>query len=472
MFLEQGLNNILMTYRGDLNIMAIKHQKRYLTCFILIYTILFLSACTKNIDTKDTDKLMAININEREVSVQVNQTIQLSVTKDPVSSNEEIVWESLNVSVATVSNTGLVTGVKEGTATIFVHNETSTVYDSISITVTKEDVKPSPDPVFYSNSVVNFRVSADPSIIRHEGIFYAFVTGVNSKIMTSENLVDWVNTDVAPIPNRPTWATKNAGVWAPDIVKVGDEFIMYYSASVWDDPNPGIGYATAPHPLGPWTDHGKMFLSSEIGVNNSIDPAVFIAEDGNVYMIWGSFRGLYGAQLTADGKSFIGGIEGAKANKVLIAGYDTSLPWNGSTYEAPYVIYRDGYYYLFSSTGLCCEGLNSTYAVRVARSRNPLGPYVDSLDRSMLAGDRGHHVINGTSRMVGPGHNSIIKDDEGSDWIVYHVWDFKDLTTTPPYRTMAIDKLIWDSNGWPAVQYTNPSIKAVVPVINKQTNQE
>lgn len=443
-----------------------KHRKYAIMKILAIFVTVLLSGCINQIDTEEPKELMSIIINESNATVKVDETFQLTITKNPDDTDDVLIFESLSPLVAIVTQEGLITGVSEGVAVIYVHNEKSTVYDSVSVVVTKEVIE-QPDPVYYSNPVVNFRVSPDPSIIKHEGVFYAFVTGVNSKIMTSTDLINWENTNVAVILSRPTWATKNAGVWAPDIVKIGDEFIMYYAASVWDDPNPGIGYATAPHPLGPWTDHGKMFLSLEIGVHNSIDPAVFQAEDGKVYMIWGSFRGLYGIELEADGKSLKGGIEGARDNKVLLAGFETTQQWNETTYEAPYVIYRNGYYYLFSSTGLCCEGLNSTYAVRVARSANPLGPYVDSLGRSMLDGNRGHHVLNGTNRMIGPGHNSIVTDDNGDDWILYHVWDNKNLDNIAPYRMMAIDKLVWDEFGWPSVQNRMPSIRAVVPYIKK-----
>ena len=56
-------------------------------------------------------------------------------------------------------------------------------------------------------------------------------------------------------------------------------------------------------------------------------------------MIWGSFRGLYGVELTSDGLALKDG-ENAKDTKVHIAGYDTSTGWNGSTYEGAYVILK------------------------------------------------------------------------------------------------------------------------------------
>ncbi|MBE0701234.1 MAG: family 43 glycosylhydrolase [Acholeplasmataceae bacterium] len=331
----------------------------------------------------------------------------------------------------------------------------------------------------YSNPVWE-PVLADPAVIRHEGTFYAYGTqdygywggddyGVRyTPILQSENLVDWTYAgSVFTLQTRPIWGTANAGLWAPDIVKIGDTFNLYYSLSTWGDPNPGIGVATAPHPLGPWTDHGEVLRSLSIGVNNSIDPAVFVA-DGNVYMIWGSFRGIYGVELTNDGLALKDGIN-THNTKVLLAGLDTSTSWNAATYEAPYVIFKDNYYYMFLSSGTCCDGYNSTYNVRVGRSSSPLGPYIGHDDRSMLGTYRGYQVVIGSSFFAGPGHNSVAIDDDGNYWLIYHAFDKSEPASygNSPRRSMLIDLLIWNENGWPSVQGTMPSnTKRLSPIID------
>lgn len=309
-------------------------------------------------------------------------------------------------------------------------------------------------------------ILADPSIIRHDGIYYAYGTqddgvwgdefGVKyGPIIQSTNLIDWTYTgSVFTGVNRPAWGTLNAGLWAPDIVKINDTFILYYSLSLWGDENPGIGFATADHPAGPWTDQGKLFLSSEIGVNNSIDPAVFTGQDGKVYMVWGSFRGIYGIELASDGLSLAGDIAQAASDKVLLAGEDTSLPFNINTYEGAYVIYKDGYYYMFLSSGSCCNGVNSTYNVVVGRSTSPLGPYVDHAGNSMTQTQVGYQVVMPSSLFTGVGHNSIAIDDAGDYWLVYHGYDLSqpDKVGNSNRRSLLIDKLIWDDNGWPSVE--------------------
>lgn len=287
----------------------------------------------------------------------------------------------------------------------------------------------------------------DPSVVRHsDNYWYAYGTG--GKVARSTNLATWEWQPTYQPPGAGfNWGTPNADVWAPDIVKIGDLFFNYYSLSLRGDTNPGIGFATAPSPVGPWTDHGKLFLSLEIGVKNSIDPVVVKAHDCRLYLIWGSFYGNYVLELTADGLALKDGAN-AVTTKKLIAG----APYQGfagSRYEGMFVRYKNGYYYLFASTGSCCLGANSTYAVVVFRSRSPTGPYVDRNGTTPLSFDTiGESVIKGeTINYLGPGHNSIAEDDAGNWWLVYHgyqvgIWN---------ERRLMVDRLVWDSEGWPSV---------------------
>lgn len=299
---------------------------------------------------------------------------------------------------------------------------------------------------------------ADPSYVKCEedGYYYLFATG--SKIIKTLDLVNYEY--VGNALSRPTWGSDWAGIWAPDVQYVDGQYVMYYSLSRWDDPNPGIGIATAPHPAGPWEDKGKLFNSEEIGVNNSIDPMVY-QEDGKVYMVWGSFRGIYLVELEKDGLSLKNGLEYAKENKILIAGYDTSRPLDVSTYEGSYIIKKDNYYYLFLSNGQCCSGAYS-YNLRVARSENIAGPYVDKTGTSVLGGDKGTTIINASADFKAVGHNSVLVDDAGDYWSLYH--GFKMVLNEETYETtldgskrvLLMDKLVF-TDGWPSVLGGIPS---------------
>ena len=103
-----------------------------------------------------------------------------------------------------------------------------------------------------------------------------------------------------------------------------------------------------------------------------------------------------------------------------------STPWPNvpsirGAVEAPFIIHRGDFYYLFASFDFCCRGVDSTYYVVVGRSENITGPYVDRDGVEMLDGG-GTQVTFPTERWRGPGHNAILQDN-GVDYIVYHAYD-------------------------------------------------
>ncbi|RED55550.1 family 43 glycosylhydrolase [Cohnella lupini] len=309
----------------------------------------------------------------------------------------------------------------------------------------------------YANPVFE-PVLADPSIVRGEdGFFYAYGTedewnaGEKSKlvpIVKSADLVKWDYVGDA-FATRPDWK-KDGGIWAPDISFFNGKYYLYYSISDWGDQNPGIGVAVSDAPTGPFEDKGKLLESDEIGVENSIDPMLYVEEDGTPYLFWGSFNGIFGIRLSADGLSYQG-------EKFQIAGKD---------FEGPYIVKRGTYYYFFGSIGSCCAGKDSMYLVSVGRSESLAGPYLDAEDRDIkeasgtviLHGESANEEDGNAGRFVGPGHNSIIRDDSGTDWIVYHAIDTSDplLTNEATRRPLMIDPIRW-VDGWPTIKDQVPS---------------
>lgn len=299
----------------------------------------------------------------------------------------------------------------------------------------------------YQNPVVNYSLP-DPTIIKADnGYFYLYATEDirNLPIHRSRNLVDWEFVGTAFTKDtRPTFEPKG-GLWAPDINKIGSQYVLYYSMSRWGGEwTCGIGVAIADKPEGPFKDCGMMFRSNEIGVQNSIDP-FYIEDNGKKYLFWGSFRGIYGAELTNDGLSIKPGTE-----KKQIA---------GTAFEGTYIHKRNGYYYLFASMGTCCEGLNSTYQTVVGRSTSLWGPYVDRHGKSML--DNNYEVlIHKNEYFVGTGHNSeLVKDKKGNDWILYHGVS----VANPHGRVLLLDRVNWKKD-WPMVDKNSTSVKAKMPV--------
>lgn len=284
---------------------------------------------------------------------------------------------------------------------------------------------------------------ADPSVFRdEEGVYWAFAT--EGGYATSIDLINWTyEGNIFMTTGSPLWGSNGAHIWAPDVVKIGDTYLYYYSLSAWGDPNPGIGYNyTTDLNAHNWTAGEKLFDSNEIGVPNSIDPQV-IVDDGHVYMLWGSFRGIYAMELTTDGREIFGGLAYGVANKIQLT---------NNWYEGVYVQKINEYYYMFVSSGSCCAGLGSSYHVKAYRSKNLLGPYVDNNGINALDGG-GKVILTSSSYFVGPGHNGIAIDDFDQYWIVYHSYSLD----SPNKRQLLIDQLLFDKQGWPFVLGDKPS---------------
>jgi hypothetical protein len=268
----------------------------------------------------------------------------------------------------------------------------------------------------------------------------------NLPIHRSKDLINWEWVGTAFTDRTRPDFEPGGGLWAPDINKIGDTYVLYYSMSKWGGEwTCGIGCATADKLSGPFKDHGLMFRSNEINVQNSIDP-FYIEDAGKKFLFWGSFRGIYGIELSEDGLSVK---QGEKPRQVA-----------GTAYEGTYIHKKEGFYYFFASIGTCCEGLNSTYTTVVARSENLFGPYVDKNGRTMM--DNQHEVlIHKNSSFVGTGHNSeIVTDKVGNDWVFYHAV----ATKHPEGRVLMMDKISW-KDGWPVVATDSPSLKSEKPVL-------
>ena len=297
------------------------------------------------------------------------------------------------------------------------------------------------NPVFDQNT-------PDPSVVQApDGAFYAYGTGGTCR--KSYDLVNWEDMGIAL--QRPTWndsvRTDKEGkvhpmrfsLWALDVSRVGKKYLVHYASAYWgNETRTGLGVAEGTSPT-EFTDCGKMFCSTEIGVQNSIDPC-YVKDKGKKYLIWGSFRRLYMGRLTKDGK------------RIKNPSHLTQVA--GTAFEGAMVYKRKGYYYLFASVGTCCEGAKSTYHTVVGRSKKLAGPYVDRQGGRMLD-NHYETIIKGNDRWKGPGHNSeIITDKEGDTWLLYHAYDALD---PEKGRVMLLDKLLWDEEGWPYVEGGTPS---------------
>ena len=305
----------------------------------------------------------------------------------------------------------------------------------------------------FTNPVID-RDAPDPTVIRaQDGNFYAYATWRNKNlpVYKSTDMVNWEYLGGAFEQDKVPMYVEKGAIWAPDINYIDGKYVLYFSESRWAAHwESCICRAVSDKPEGPYTDAKMLFRSTDVGVENSIDPAIF-QEDGRKYLAWGSFHGIYLTELTEDGLE-VDDIH----NLTRIA---------GSAYEGTYIHKRGNYYYLFASTGSCCEGLKSTYQTVVGRSKSLYGPYVDKQGRPML--DNHHEILlSGDDNVKGTGHDSqIITDDKGQDWIFYHAYDVKSPNAG---RKMYMDRVTW-VDGWPQIGENGHAVmEGSAPYIKKK----
>ena len=229
-------------------------------------------------------------------------------------------------------------------------------------------------------------------------------------------------------------------LWAPDVLRMGEKYFVYYSVSTFGRNTSAIGLAVGAS-VDPsssewqWEDRGPVMVTRAGDRMNAIDPAIFRdAADGTCWLAFGSFwDGIHLIQLDpATGLRL-----DPNQPPIRLAG--------APEIEASYLYARDGFYYLFVNWGICCRGVNSTYEIRVGRSRAVTGPYVDRHGVDLR--DRGGTlVLASTGRWIGPGHASICVRD-AQEWLVHHYYD-RELNGRPRLRMVP---LTWDDDGWPGV---------------------
>lgn len=288
----------------------------------------------------------------------------------------------------------------------------------------------------------------DPMTIRCGEYFYVFSTGNSADpllMRRSRNLHNW-ETLGAVIPDVPAWVQARisgvSNLWAPDAIYHNGRYYLNYSGSQFGTNTSTIGLLSNAtlDPASPdyeWVDEGEIISSAGQNVYyNTIDGAFFRAPDGQMWLAFGSFWG--GIKLTP--------LNSATMKPTTTPATLYSIAGRPSTaIEAPYLYYRNGYYYLFVNWDTCCQGVDSTYNIRVGRSASVTGPYRDRSGTSMISGG-GTLVLSSGQRWIGPGHACIVTVD-GQDFFSYHAYD----ALHNGRHTLRVNYLEWDAEGWPVV---------------------
>jgi arabinan endo-1,5-alpha-L-arabinosidase len=296
----------------------------------------------------------------------------------------------------------------------------------------------------------------DPVIIKQDSTYYIFCTGMGISMWSSKDMQNWKK-EKTVFDKAPQWAVSaipgfKGHIWAPDISYHNGTYYLYYAVSAFGKNTSCIGLATnktlnTSSKDYQWVDHGKV-IQSVPGRDmwNAIDPNEIDDEDGNHWLVFGSFwNGMKLVKLSNDLKSVA---EPEQWYTVAARQRNFLLPDSvagDAAIEAPFVFKKDNYYYLFVSFDYCCRGEKSTYKIMIGRSEKIQGPYVDRDGVAMSLGG-GSLLLEGDKNWHGVGHNAV-ESFNGTDYLVFHGYDANDNGKSK----LRIEKLNWN-NGWPHVQ--------------------
>ena len=319
----------------------------------------------------------------------------------------------------------------------------------------------------------------------------------------------------------------DGNMWAPDVIwnKAMNKWCMYLSVN-GDNWYSSIVLLTSDNIEGPYlyqdvvvmsgfhsgTSYKDTDLEKAIGTQaslpsryavgnkwgnrypNCIDPCVFYDENGKLWMSYGSWSGgIWMLELDENT-----GLRDYTVDYPLTGSGDgiTIDPYFGKKVaggfyvsgEASYIEYIGGYYYLFVTYGgLAAGGVptdynNGGYQMRVFRSENPDGPFIDSRNNSAVFSsyllnfgpkendnNRGENIFGaytswgnqakGNLGERSQGHNSIIAAEDGRTYLVYHT-RFQNWGESHQVR---VHQVFQSKNGWLVVapfEYTGEEVKS------------
>ena len=268
----------------------------------------------------------------------------------------------------------------------------------------------------------------DPFVLTHGSRFYAYATnanGANVPMAFSNDLETW-NLLAVPgnpdafhdaMPTLPRWAA-GGRTWAPEVMRVGDNFILYFTAHHRARDQQCIGAATSRDPRGPFVPQGTEPLVCQHGLGGTIDANPFRDADGQLYLYFKNDGNhpsarrateLWGQKLAPDGLSLV-------AEPVSLVRNDAE--WEGHLIEAPFMVRRgERYVMFFSANDFAWQPHQrlSSYATGYATCTTALGPCTDAGANPILASRRRPVCLSG------PGHPAVFEAN-GRQYMAFHAW--------------------------------------------------
>ncbi|MBE6981918.1 MAG: glycosidase [Ruminococcaceae bacterium] len=262
----------------------------------------------------------------------------------------------------------------------------------------------------------------DPFIVKTDAAYYMYATSFvmdGFKVWKSMDMENWEDLG-ACLDLSDSWTCKD--YWAPEVICHQGKYIMHYTARRKSDRSLRIGVAVSDTPEGPFTDvhNGPMF---DLGYA-AIDGHVFIDDDGQAYLYFSkdcsenyvtpTLRAsqMCVCKLSEDLLHITG-------EPVTLFGpsesYDFIVLGDQAWNEGPYVLKKDGQYYMTYSAN-CYH--TRDYCICLAKASDPMGPF-QKLGPIMTCGAKGEDFS-------GPGHNAFFYDREGKLKMTFHIHTFED----------------------------------------------
>lgn len=298
----------------------------------------------------------------------------------------------------------------------------------------------------------------DPVMIKQGGTYYIFCTGNGISVFSSKDMQNW-RKEMPVFANTPEWITRTLpnfrgrSMWAPDIHFYNGMYYLFYAVSAFGKNTSCIGLAVnktldSSSKDFKWEDKGKVIQSIPgRDMFNAIDPNLSVDENGNPWLVFGSFwEGMKLVKLTNDLTAVAQPEQWyTVARRPRDFGFSDSAAGNAAI-EGPFIFQKGKYYYLFVSWDYCCRGEKSDYKVVVGRSEKITGPYLDKTGTRMDK-NGGTLIVEGDNKeWYGAGHNSAYTFD-GKDYMIYHGYDAKDGGRSK----LIIKNMTWDADGWPVL---------------------
>lgn len=297
---------------------------------------------------------------------------------------------------------------------------------------------------------------ADPFVLPFADRYYAFATNilegrVNVPVAFSTDLARWeMAADPShrtgyrdALPRMPAWS--RAGyTWGPEVMRIGNRFVLYFTAPNARSNQQCIGVAVSGDPRGPYVPQGDGPIVCQTALGGTIDASPFRDADGQLYLYFKNDGNhpsartttqLWGQRLAADGLSVTG-------EPVSLGRNDAA--WERHVVEAPFMVRRpSGRYILLYSAGDFAwqqrERL-STYATGYAVCQGPLGPCTDAPDNPFLASRLQPDCLSG------PGHPMVFQAN-GEDYLVFHAWATRrGCRPGGNARFMHVARLVWEGD--------------------------